>query len=176
MFNFVLDQFEDRARLDELDQDKMTPLHIAIAWHATDCLELLLARGADPYQYNGDNTPHGSLFQLHLKRMLEVSYRPELAGMFFLRNLIEFWQESRDSTQVAEHFSMTWVTGSFRGSREAIVDIGLGQMLSSGPWRTSDPVDEHLQMWIHVPFTNVSLLSCIMIIADPTDPCSSCKK
>ncbi|KAH7413940.1 hypothetical protein DE146DRAFT_638948 [Phaeosphaeria sp. MPI-PUGE-AT-0046c] len=161
IFNFVLDQFEDRARLDELDQNKMTPLHVATIWHATDCLELLLARGADPFNTLGDDTPHQAVSNLYRKRVLENSYRSELAAMFVLRNLIKLWQESRDSTQGAEYFSMAWVTGFPRYTKEAFVEISLGQMLSREPWMTSDQADEHFRAWIHVPFTNIPVLHYI---------------
>lgn len=156
----VLDQFQDPASLDALNEAGLTPLHIAAAqWCATDCVELLLARGADPDKSSGGTTACRALFNHEGKARAgkNADYLFELVGLFYLRDFIQFLKSSPESEENAEYISIAWQTGDWHHIKRATADIQLGKMLSIGPWGSRKPARRELGVWIHLPFTNVSL-------------------
>jgi hypothetical protein len=157
---FVLDQYHDIARLNELDDNQWTPLHYAISWNATDCLEILMARGADPYNTSCTETPFQILFDKELREYATTRrYILESRGLVYLRDLVKLWHDFPNATENSEHLSLTCRTSNttgmsiepFYGSQE----IGLGQDLLKGAWTYSWEPAEY-RTWIHVSFTNVS--------------------
>lgn len=155
---FVLDQIKGQdVKLDELDQDELTPLHVAIATMMPDCVELLLARGANLNNEAGWTSPRN---YYEVVKNAEIEDSVQIDGIFQLYQGLTHGLD-RPSTPSPKHISVTWYDASLEIDNQKFdtVDARLGGMFDYGPWKTGTHSDADLEaknIWFHVPCTSVS--------------------
>lgn len=167
--NFVLDQYKDITRLDEPDDDQRTPLHVAMSENAVDCLEILLARGADPDVRSGNQTPFLILFDAEPWGYgSNLHCLPTFRAIFYLRNLVNVLPRP-------EHMAFTCREVDNQEPFKEYFEhqpIGLGKDILKGPWMKNIESNTY-RTWIHVEITNASQAPRnIMAVANGTGACS----
>jgi hypothetical protein len=159
LMTLVLNHVGVGAKLDEVDQDNLTPLHVAIGASSCDCVELLLSRGADPDNQSSKETPRQ--YMLMGKYPLGVSIF-QLRNVFLLHDLLKKWQSLSIRDENTRHFSVTTLVSridSRTSMKSYVVPVDLSTVFDCGPWSLKldpgeYPTPQH-KIWIHVPFVSV---------------------
>jgi hypothetical protein len=146
IMKLVLDQVQDNANLNELDEEGLSPLHVAIDNDLYDGVELLLGKGADPDSRLGNRTPrqHAALCDSYLCR------RP-----FVLRDLIDSWNTPSRCDKDPDYFYFE-IRSKIMKNEITAVRVDLNTIVDFGPWRKRDFDLKKSNIWVHVPFISVS--------------------
>jgi hypothetical protein len=161
LMTLVLDHVGGGAKLDKVDQNNLTPLHVAIDRRSDDCVELLLMRGADPDNKSGNETPRD--YALMGKYPASTS-NFQLKNLFLLHSLLNKWQSSSECGKHTGYFSLTVSRSSSDQkprTQKHIIPVGLGTVFDCGPWSSKQTAEEYPShqdsVWIHVPFVSVGV-------------------
>lgn len=156
--NLVLDISKGQRVLIDSDENNRIPLHIASLLRMPDCVELLLARGADPDDYSVDRDGR----QRDHRDFIMRSRDPQLmaiAGLFNFRSLI-VWRNSIGHGSLGR-YTITWSSDQDHVKRldHDRVTMDLGIMFPFGIWHyRTHHLTKSSKVWIHVPNNYVSNL------------------
>jgi hypothetical protein len=168
--SLVLDQYHDVARLNEPgpNEQKWTPLRYAIECNAIDCLEILLAKGADPY--DASCTEAASDYDKNLKAFNSTGrFDQDRRGLYYMSDLVKVWAPSPTATEHSEQMlfacrPMSMETSKpFLGHQKIVLGQDFLSGLTGGVLQNCWGPDEY-RTWCHVSFTNVSRAPRSMIL------------
>jgi ankyrin repeat protein len=132
IMEFVFDLMEDTAKLNDFDDNNMTPLLVAIKEYMLDCAAALLARGAST-----ENLPECS--------------NTEFEAIFDLHKLLEYQKRSNNRLLGIEIMSAT----SWREKKSRHKNLALNNQLSALHWAAAEPLSDGEIVRLHVPFISV---------------------